>query len=94
MGLGSFLILLVIAAICGGIGQSISGYSLGGCIISIIVGFIGALIGQWMAKEFNLPEFWTIQVGGKSFPIIWAIVGSTIFSLVVGSLSRKRRENK
>jgi uncharacterized membrane protein YeaQ/YmgE (transglycosylase-associated protein family) len=50
MTLFGFLILLLIAAICGGIGQSIAGYDLGGCLVSIIVGFIGAYIGLWIAK--------------------------------------------
>ena len=44
MTLFGFLILLLIAAICGGIGQAIAGYDLGGCLVSIVVGFIGALV--------------------------------------------------
>jgi hypothetical protein len=32
-----------------------------------------------------------IQIGGWAFPVIWAIIGATIFSLVVGLLSRPRR---
>ena len=43
MTLVGLLVLLLIAAICGGIGQSLAGYSLGGCLVSIVVGFIGAL---------------------------------------------------
>ena len=45
MTLVGLLVLLLIAAICGGIGQSLAGYSLGGCLVSIVVGFIGAWIG-------------------------------------------------
>ena len=51
MTLMGFLILLLIAAICGGIGQAIAGYDLGGCLVSIIVGFIGAYIGLWLAQK-------------------------------------------
>ncbi len=47
MTLIGFLVLLLIAAICGGIGQSLAGYDLGGCLVSIVVGFIGAYIGMW-----------------------------------------------
>jgi uncharacterized membrane protein YeaQ/YmgE (transglycosylase-associated protein family) len=54
-----FLILLLIAAICGGIGQSLAGYDLGGCLVSIIVGFIGAYIGLWVAGKMGLPDFFT-----------------------------------
>ncbi len=68
MTLFGFLILLLIAAICGGIGQSLAGYDLGGCLVSIVVGFIGAYIGLWIAAKFGLPEFFTISVDGKPFP--------------------------
>ena len=88
MTLIGFLVLLAIAAICGAIGQSLAGYDLGGCLVSIIVGFVGAYIGMWLARKFGLPELLTIKVGGKSFPIIWSIIGSAVFTLIV-ALIRK-----
>lgn len=83
-----FLILLLIAAICGGIGQSLAGYDLGGCLVSIIVGFIGAYIGLWVAGKMGLPDFFTINVEGKPFPVIWAVIGSAIFTFFVALLRR------
>jgi uncharacterized membrane protein YeaQ/YmgE (transglycosylase-associated protein family) len=88
MTLLGFLVLLVIAAVCGGIGQSIAGYDLGGCLVSIVVGFIGAYIGLWVAGRMGLPHFFTIIIDGKPFPVIWAIIGSAIFTLVVALLRR------
>ena len=88
MSLTEFIILLVIAAICGGIGQSLAGYDLGGCLVSIVVGFIGAYIGLWLAGQFGLPEFLAIDIGGKTFPIIWAVIGSAIFTLIVALIRR------
>lgn len=87
-----FLLLLVIAAICGAIGQSIAGYSMGGCIMSIVVGFIGAWLGLWIAEEFRMPLFWTITIGGKAFPIVWSIIGATVFSLIIGFVGRAMKE--
>ena len=45
MGIFEFLLLLLIAAICGGIGQSIGGFKVakGGCLVSAAVGFVGAI---------------------------------------------------
>ncbi len=86
MTLIGFLILLLIAAICGGIGQSIAGYDLGGCLVSIVVGFIGAYIGLWIAGKMGLPDFFTVNVDGKPFPIIWAIIGSAVFTFIVALL--------
>ena len=84
------LILLVIAAVAGAIGQSIAGYSLGGCLVSSAVGLIGALIGRWLAGVLGLPELLVFNVGGQPFPVLWAIIGATLFTLVIGLLTRRR----
>jgi uncharacterized membrane protein YeaQ/YmgE (transglycosylase-associated protein family) len=83
-----FLILLLIAAICGSIGQSLAGYDLGGCLVSIVVGFIGAWLGLWIAGKMGLPEIFAITIQGKSFPIVWAVIGSALFTLIVALLRR------
>ncbi|HUS00130.1 MAG TPA: hypothetical protein VMY77_00300 [Chitinophagaceae bacterium] len=88
MTLIGFLVLLLIAAICGGIGQSLAGYDLGGCLVSIVVGFIGAYIGLWVAAKMSLPRLFEINIEGKPFPILWAIIGSTIFTLIMALLRR------
>ena len=88
MTLLEFFVLLVIAAICGGIGQSLAGYDLGGCVVSIIVGFIGAYIGMWLAGKLGLPELLAIKIGGKTFPIIWSVIGSALFTFIVALIRR------
>ena len=88
MTLLGFLVLLLIAAICGGIGQSLAGYDLGGCFVSIIVGFIGAYIGLWVAAKMGLPRMFEISIDGKPFPVVWAVIGSAIFTLIVALLRR------
>jgi uncharacterized membrane protein YeaQ/YmgE (transglycosylase-associated protein family) len=85
-----FLVLLLVAAICGALGQSLAGYSLGGCLVSAVVGFLGAFIGMWLARQLQLPEVLTVQVGGEAFPVLWSIVCSFVFALVVGLISRRR----
>lgn len=88
MTLIGFLVLLAVAAICGGIGQSLAGYNLGGCLVSIIVGFIGAWLGIWIAGKLGLPELFTINIEGKPFPIVWAIIGSAVFTLIMALLRK------
>jgi uncharacterized membrane protein YeaQ/YmgE (transglycosylase-associated protein family) len=90
MTIVGFIVLLVIAAIAGSIGQALAGYSVGGCLVSIVLGFIGAFLGLWLARQFGLPEFYTISVGGETFPVIWSIIGSFILALMVGLLTRGR----
>ena len=91
MSLVSFLLLLLIAAICGGLGQSLVGYSVGGCLVSIVVGLIGAWLGMWLAGKLGLPELFAIDVGGEHFPIIWSIIGSALFAAILGLINRAIR---
>jgi uncharacterized membrane protein YeaQ/YmgE (transglycosylase-associated protein family) len=90
MTITQLLILLLIAGICGALGQAIGGYSHGGCLVSIALGFIGALLGTWLARALGLPELLAIPAGGMHFPIIWSIIGSALFVAVIGLISRRR----
>jgi uncharacterized membrane protein YeaQ/YmgE (transglycosylase-associated protein family) len=84
------IVLLIIAGLCGALGQAISGFSRGGCLVSIALGFIGALLGMWLARLLGLPELFAIQIGTTSFPIIWSIIGSAIFVAIITLLTRSR----
>ena len=88
MTLIDFLILAVVAAICGLIGQSLAGYSVGGCIVSAVIGYVGAFVGMWLARQLGLPELFTVSVGGSSIPIIWSIIGSALLVAVLSLLRR------
>ena len=90
MTIVQFMVLLLIAAVCGAIGQALAGYSLGGCLVSAVVGFVGAFLGMWLARQLGLPEVLVIRVGGEAFPVLWSIIGSAILALIVGLLSRRR----
>jgi uncharacterized membrane protein YeaQ/YmgE (transglycosylase-associated protein family) len=88
MSILGILLLLVIAAICGAIAQAIVGYSAGGCLVSIILGAVGAYIGYWIASAFNLPLLWTVNIEGTQFPIVWSIIGAVIFVAIVSLFTR------
>lgn len=90
MSLLGLFILLVIAAVAGTIGQALAGYSMGGCLASILIGFVGAFLGMWLANNLGLPELFTINVDGQPFPVVWSIIGSTILALIFGLLTRRR----
>ena len=90
MTLMDFLLLLVVAGLIGLLGQVVAGYSLGGCLVSIVVGFIGAVIGLWLARNLGLPEFFTVEVGGKTFPVIWSVIGSALLVFIVRILTARR----
>jgi len=89
MTIVEFLVLLLIAGICGSLAQAIVGYSHGGCLVSIALGFIGALIGTWLARAAGLPDLLTIKFGDQGFPIVWSIIGAAIFSALISLISRR-----
>ncbi|HEY3498734.1 MAG TPA: hypothetical protein VGK73_28780 [Polyangiaceae bacterium] len=81
------LVLLVIAGICGAIGRAIGGGTAGGFFVSIAVGFVGALLGTVLASHLKLPELLLISVEGKPFPILWSIIGASLFVAFLQLLS-------
>ena len=91
MTLLDLVILLVVAGICGALGQAITGFSRGGCLVSIALGFVGAVIGMWIARKMGLPELFAVQIGTTSFPIVWSIIGSALFVAVIALLTRRYR---
>lgn len=90
MSVLDFIVSLIVAALCGVLGQILVGYSVGGCITSTLVGFVGAVIGTWLAGTLGLPEYFSINVAGRAFPIIWSLTGSAIFVTVLAVLTRGR----
>jgi uncharacterized membrane protein YeaQ/YmgE (transglycosylase-associated protein family) len=89
MTLLDVILLLIVAGVCGALGQAITGYSRGGCLVSIALGFVGALLGMWLARMMHLPELFSVQIGTASFPIVWSIIGSALFVAVISLLSRR-----
>ena len=53
LSLVQLIVLVIIAAIAGAIGQSLAGYRRGGFLLSAVIGFIGALLGVWLAGQLR-----------------------------------------
>jgi uncharacterized membrane protein YeaQ/YmgE (transglycosylase-associated protein family) len=87
ISLTGLLILLVIAGICGAIGRSIGGGTRGGFLVSVAVGFVGALLGTIVAHSARLPELFTVVVDGRPFPILWSIIGAALFVALIRLVS-------
>jgi len=77
---------LFIASIAGAIGARLAGRNGMGCLTSIVLGFIGALLGGWLASKLGLPLGPT--AGG--LPILWAVIGAALFVAGLSLLSGKK----
>jgi uncharacterized membrane protein YeaQ/YmgE (transglycosylase-associated protein family) len=84
------IVLLIIAGLCGALGQAITGYSRGGCLVSIALGFIGAVLGMWLSSKLHLPELFSIRIGSTNFPVIWSIIGSALFVALITLITRRQ----
>src|SRR5262245_10223419 len=60
------------------------------CLVSIALGFIGALLGMWIARAMSLPEPVPVEIGGASFPVVWSIIGAALFVAIISLISRPR----
>ena len=90
MSLTGLLLLIAIAAVCGAIGKAIAGSVRGGLIVSTALGFIGTLLGPWVARQLKLPEPFMITIDRHPFPILWSIIGAALFVAIVHLFSRRR----
>ena len=90
ISLPALLILLVIAAVCGALGQAIAGNVRGGLLVSIVLGFVGAMLGPWVAHALGLPEPLMVNIGGQPFPVLWSILGAALFVALIHLFSRRR----
>jgi len=81
--------LLLIAVVAANLGHVIYSYSLGGYLVSVIVGFIGAFFGLGVARLFGFPELIPFIIRGETFPVIWSIIGSITLLWVLGSITRR-----
>jgi uncharacterized membrane protein YeaQ/YmgE (transglycosylase-associated protein family) len=90
MTAGQIIVYLVVALICGLLGQLLAGRSIGGFIMSTLLGVIGAVIGRAVAAAIHAPEPLVISFGGESIPVVWAVIGAALFTLVVSLFQRRR----
>jgi uncharacterized membrane protein YeaQ/YmgE (transglycosylase-associated protein family) len=82
MDLQSLIILLIVGAIAGwAAGQVVKGYGFG-LIGNIVVGVVGAFIGNWLFPQLGL---WGADMVGM---IISAVLGAIILLVVIGLIRR------
>ena len=81
-----FLLSVVIAALAGGIGARLAGRPSTGCWASIALGWVGSLLGTWLAGLLGWPTLWEIE----GFPVVWAVIGAALFVAVLNWLNGNR----
>ncbi len=88
MGFVQLLLLLLIAGVCGFAASQLMGARRQNVIILIVLGFVGACVGQWIAGYFGLPLLLPLNLGGRMFPLVWAVIGSVVVVGVVSAVQQ------
>ena len=88
--LPGLLLLLVIAAVCGAVGRAIAGDVRGGLIVSIALGFVGTIVGPWVAAQLGLSEPFMVTISGHGYPVLWSIIGAAIVVAIIHVFERRR----
>jgi uncharacterized membrane protein YeaQ/YmgE (transglycosylase-associated protein family) len=88
--LAGLVVLVLIAAVCGAVGKALAGGGQGGLVASVALGFIGALLGPWVARQLSLSEPLVLHVSGQPFPIVWSIIGAALFVALLHLMSGRR----
>jgi uncharacterized membrane protein YeaQ/YmgE (transglycosylase-associated protein family) len=91
MDLYDVLFVTVVALVFGTLAQLTSGYSRGGWIVHMGLGFLGASMGVAIARSFRVPLIFVITIMGREFPIIWAVIGAVFFLAAIGFLVSPNR---
>jgi len=82
-------VFLVLGLAFGALAQSLAGYSPAGCLISLVLGTVGALLGAWVASQLALPPVFTLTWFGESFSLLWSAIGAAIFAFVLSLLLQR-----
>ena len=94
MTLVGLLLLILVGAICGGIAEALVGYSPGGFLASVAIGFLGAFIGSWVAPKIGLPSVLPVTIDGFTIEIVWSILGAIILLAILSAIRRPARRRR
>lgn len=91
MELADLILVALIAVVLGSLAQLTSGYSRGGWIVNLGVGFAGALAGVVLSRALNAPKIYNFEYRGIDFPIVYSLVGAALFLAAIGLLVKPGR---
>ena len=81
-----YLILALIAFVIGAVGARLGGSGGKGCLVSIVLGLVGALIGQWLSGLLGIGDLFYIQ----GLPVIWSVIGAALFVALINLFTGRR----
>jgi uncharacterized membrane protein YeaQ/YmgE (transglycosylase-associated protein family) len=90
MNVLEFIILVVMAGVLGVVAQQILGTRYG-VVVSVIFGFIGALVGRQLAIWLGLPVLLTVGTQSGRFEVVWSLLGALLVTFGAGIIAKSNR---
>ena len=90
-----FLLLLILSAGLGILAQRILRLKLGGLFAATFLGLVGAYLGREVAGWLHLSSWGLeLRIGHRVFPLIWAVIGALVTTIVVASIAKSFSKQK
>lgn len=83
--------MLLVALVVRPLGRAAAGSGRGRWLVTVEVGFLGALLGALFGPQLGAGDLFVLEVGDTRFPVVWSTIGAAAFVAIVGLLSRVRR---
>jgi uncharacterized membrane protein YeaQ/YmgE (transglycosylase-associated protein family) len=71
-------VLALIAGIFGAVSTSLGGPGRGGFVVALLIALVGAVVGPWLARVFQIAELINLRVGDQPFPLISSAIGAAV----------------
>jgi uncharacterized membrane protein YeaQ/YmgE (transglycosylase-associated protein family) len=84
-----FIVLIALSALVGLIAKAIVGFHGGGLLAAIGLGFVGGLVGIILANALGGPMILAVDLGGMTFPVVWALLGTILLVALVAVVTRR-----
>ncbi len=81
-----FVIMLVIAGVCGSVAESLTGYTRGGMLFSVGIGLLGGFLGESLAAEMGMPALMVIRIDDQGIDVAWTIIGAVVLVFALSFL--------
>jgi uncharacterized membrane protein YeaQ/YmgE (transglycosylase-associated protein family) len=84
------LFAALVALLIGSLGARLAGRrGRYGCLGSIVIGLVGALLGRLVSEVSGIEDFWVIRIGDRPFPVFWSVLGAALLVAVLALFTRR-----
>lgn len=91
MNIETLAVMLAIAFVAAIIARFVGGWSVGGLLVSFLLGCFGAVGGWYAQGQLGLPALYSVVMPGDNVPVavVWPSLAATVLALLGAALTRR-----